>query len=152
MLRELVFTEFISALRPGIQVGLVGGLGAGKTTFTARVLKHLGVVESVTSPSFSLCHEYKVQLHLIGSELSDGSTADLLNSSFKSCKFEHWDLYRLNTIPDEMLYTNNDSEPSVIRFIEWSDKFPDLDTGLDIKLFFEVWEGEDGGIERRILW
>lgn len=142
MLRDLVFDEFTAALRPGLQVGLVGGLGAGKTTFAARVLRYLGVNEAIMSPSFGLCHEYQVRLPGSGvQEMGEGL-----------CLFEHWDLYRLSALPDEVIFYNESEEGPVIRFIEWSDKFPDLDQNLDIKIFFEVHEGEGGELQRRILW
>jgi tRNA threonylcarbamoyladenosine biosynthesis protein TsaE len=37
---------------------LVGGLGAGKTTFTKGLVGGLGVTEEVTSPTFTLLHLY----------------------------------------------------------------------------------------------
>ena len=38
--------------------GLNGGLGAGKTTLVKQFCKHLKVVDSVSSPTFSLVNEY----------------------------------------------------------------------------------------------
>ncbi|MFT4062178.1 MAG: tRNA (adenosine(37)-N6)-threonylcarbamoyltransferase complex ATPase subunit type 1 TsaE [Edaphocola sp.] len=35
-----------------------GGLGAGKTTFTAALCRHLGVEDTVGSPTFSIINEY----------------------------------------------------------------------------------------------
>lgn len=42
----------------GDVVLLVGGLGAGKTTFTKGLVGALGVTEEVTSPTFTLLHLY----------------------------------------------------------------------------------------------
>ncbi len=36
----------------------VGDLGAGKTTLIKQICKHLGVVDEVTSPTFSIINEY----------------------------------------------------------------------------------------------
>lgn len=47
------------AIRPGDVVLLVGDLGAGKTTFTQHVAAALGVVEPVTSPTFTIAHTYQ---------------------------------------------------------------------------------------------
>ena len=46
-------------MRPGDVVLLVGDLGAGKTTFTQHVAGALGVVEPVTSPTFTIAHTYQ---------------------------------------------------------------------------------------------
>lgn len=45
-------------LRPGMIVGLVGELGAGKTVFTRGLCKALAI-EDVKSPTFTLVNEYK---------------------------------------------------------------------------------------------
>jgi tRNA threonylcarbamoyladenosine biosynthesis protein TsaE len=46
-------------LRPGDVLLLHGDLGAGKTTFTQGLAEGLGVPEPVTSPTFSLLHEFR---------------------------------------------------------------------------------------------
>jgi len=51
-------------LRPGDVVGLVGELGAGKTTFVQGVARGLGVRGYVASPTFTLVREYQGRLRL----------------------------------------------------------------------------------------
>lgn len=45
-------------LTPGMVLCLSGDLGAGKTTFTQALAGALEVTEPVTSPSFTIVHEY----------------------------------------------------------------------------------------------
>ena len=46
------------SLQSGDFLALRGGLGAGKTHFTKGVVAGLGCKEMVTSPTFTLAHEY----------------------------------------------------------------------------------------------
>lgn len=59
-------------------VTFTGNLGVGKTTLIKRLCGHLGVKETVNSPTFSLVNQYAIE----GMEVGD-------------CLF-HIDLYRLN--------------------------------------------------------
>ena len=45
-------------LSGGTIVALFGGLGMGKTTFTAGLAKGLGIEDDVSSPTFALVNEY----------------------------------------------------------------------------------------------
>lgn len=51
--------KLAASLRPGDVVELAGGLGAGKTIFTAGICEGLGVEEQVVSPSFVLVRQYR---------------------------------------------------------------------------------------------
>lgn len=51
--------EFAGELKPGDIVCLYGDLGCGKTTFSQAAIKALGVNEGVTSPTFTIVHEYE---------------------------------------------------------------------------------------------
>lgn len=92
-------------LKAGDVLALAGDLGAGKTHFVKGLAEGLGVASDVTSPTFTLIHEYP------------GERLPLF----------HIDLYRLET-DDEVLniglddYLNSDG----VTAIEWADKFPAL--------------------------
>lgn len=49
-----------SVARPGDAVGLVGGLGAGKTTLARAILAGLGLQAEAPSPSFAIVQPYDV--------------------------------------------------------------------------------------------
>ncbi|AEJ39138.1 hypothetical protein TPY_0948 [Sulfobacillus acidophilus TPY] len=63
--RDLADTERIAArlaeiLREGGVLLLKGDLGAGKTTLAQSLLRNLGVMEPVKSPTFDLVHAYRI--------------------------------------------------------------------------------------------
>jgi tRNA threonylcarbamoyladenosine biosynthesis protein TsaE len=68
-------------LEGGDVVLLVGGLGAGKTTFVRGLAGGLGYRGQVTSPTFTLCHGYEGRLRLVHADLwrleRAGEVADL---------------------------------------------------------------------------
>jgi tRNA threonylcarbamoyladenosine biosynthesis protein TsaE len=89
-----------SLLAPGDVVALTGGLGAGKTTLTQGVAAGLGVNEEVTSPTFTLIHEYSGRVPLF-----------------------HFDTYRL-TRPLELAELGFDEyiERGGVAIVEWADR------------------------------
>jgi tRNA threonylcarbamoyladenosine biosynthesis protein TsaE len=50
--------ELLRELRPGAVLALHGDLGAGKTCFVQGLAAALGVHQPVSSPTFTLIHEY----------------------------------------------------------------------------------------------
>src|ERR1700748_1239580 len=55
----LVFArDWARQLQPNDVVALVGDLGAGKTHFVKGMLQGLASTDAVTSPTFTLVHEY----------------------------------------------------------------------------------------------
>lgn len=58
-------SQFAGELKAGDVVALRGDLGAGKTQFVKGVARHFGIPEKmVTSPTFTLIHEYGGSLPL----------------------------------------------------------------------------------------
>ena len=46
-------------LEPGAVIAFTGDLGAGKTAFTRGLAQGLGIVDRVTSPTFTIVNEYE---------------------------------------------------------------------------------------------
>ena len=93
------------ALSAGDVIALCGNLGVGKTQITRGIVAGMGSKAAVTSPTFTLVHEY-----------FDGRLPVF-----------HFDFYRMESAAevigigwDEFL-----NEPGVI-IVEWADMFPEL--------------------------
>lgn len=94
---ESMAAEFVSTLKKGDVVFMMGDLGAGKTTFVRSAIQSLlGNNEPVPSPTFTLVQTYDSQPPIW-----------------------HYDLYRIND-PEEVLELGMDEAISQgITFIEW---------------------------------
>jgi tRNA threonylcarbamoyladenosine biosynthesis protein TsaE len=96
-----------TAAQPGLVIGLIGELGAGKTQFVKGVAIGLGITERIHSPTFALLNEYK--------------------SGRLPCY--HIDLYRLES-PEQILraglddYIFQENGVTVIEWFERLDKTP----------------------------
>lgn len=97
--------ELAASLRAGDIVALCGQLGAGKTQATKGILAGLGSQAAVTSPTFTLVHEY-----------ADGRLPVF-----------HFDFYRMENA-EEVLTVGWDDilDESGVVIIEWADLFPEL--------------------------
>ncbi len=90
-------------LQLGDVVELVGDLGGGKTTLTKGIAAGLGLVETVTSPTYNIQRSYKIP------------TGGML---------EHYDLYRLGDdeiLLDEMREVIEAKDAIIV--VEWADHF-----------------------------
>ena len=52
-------SELAAQTKPGLLIGLIGDLGAGKTQFVKGFARGLGITERVHSPTFTLVNEYR---------------------------------------------------------------------------------------------
>lgn len=114
---------FLPELAAGARVGLVGPLGAGKTTFVQTVARTLGAEAIVDSPTFTLRQSYPV-VH----------PANLQ-------QIVHVDLYRLPEGSDlaataELGLLDDWQDPTALVLIEWVDRMPDLAQHLTHRLTF----------------
>ena len=111
------------ALKGGELLLLQGDLGYGKTVFARGVAAALGIPpEEVSSPSFTLVHEYK------------GGRVPLF----------HLDLYRLDTPEEEVgaLGIEEILAAGGVVLVEWGEKLPAfLRRGATIVQFHDVGEG-----------
>jgi tRNA threonylcarbamoyladenosine biosynthesis protein TsaE len=96
--------EFAKRLQAPALVLLSGELGSGKTTVTKGIVSGLNAAsqDEVTSPTFTLLHEY-----------GEGG------------KVFHGDLYRVESFQDfETLGLEDVFAKPAILILEWSEKFP----------------------------
>ncbi|MBZ5531386.1 MAG: tRNA (adenosine(37)-N6)-threonylcarbamoyltransferase complex ATPase subunit type 1 TsaE [Acidobacteriia bacterium] len=111
-------------LKPGSIVLLRGDLGAGKTTLVKGIAEgfHAAEAEAVTSPTFTLIHEYR------GPEVT----------------VFHIDLYRIDTQRQlDTLALDDLMEPNTILLIEWGEKFPRFAQERDVEIAIEHKGGDD---------
>lgn len=86
-------------LLPGDVISLGGELGAGKTTLVQGIAASLGVHRQVTSPTFTIVHEYEGRYPIM-----------------------HLDVYRLNSIQEVMdLGFDELLDPGAILLLEWGE-------------------------------
>ena len=115
-------------LKAPLLVLLSGELGSGKTTLTKGIVSGLHAAEEdeVTSPTFTLLHEY-------------GADA----------KVFHGDLYRIESFHDFETLGMEDvfSKPAIV-ILEWSEKFPLKTEWPQIRLRLEHLGGDARRISR----
>jgi tRNA threonylcarbamoyladenosine biosynthesis protein TsaE len=96
--------KWVRQMQAGDVVALCGDLGAGKTVLVKGMAKGLGYEGEVTSPTFTLVHEYPGRIPLY-----------------------HMDWYRLEQASEvESLGLEDYFDGSGICVIEWADKIPGL--------------------------
>ncbi len=116
--------ELAEFLRPGDVVGLVGDLGAGKTTLVQGVVSGLDPPEGlyVNSPTFTIVNEYPARIPV-----------------------RHFDFYRIQD-SDELFETGYMDEAGGIRLIEWLDAVPEAREAADERLEIQITESARGRV------
>jgi len=111
-------------VKPGWVIGLMGDLGAGKTQLVKGLARGMGIIEPITSPTFTLVCEYEAKLSLY-----------------------HLDFYRLKD-DSEIIKTGLEPyfTPAGITIIEWIDRW----TGPRPAHYRHVTLTQTGENERRI--
>ncbi len=94
-----VGTRVAGLLRPGDLVIVGGNLGSGKTVFVQGLARGLDVEGPVTSPTFTLVHEYAGRIPLL-----------------------HVDVYRLDRLREVTeLALDERSDGAAVTVVEWGD-------------------------------
>ena len=110
--------ELASLLTPPKVVVLTGDLGAGKTTLAKGIAEgfHAASQDDVTSPTFTLIHEYRGPLVTI----------------------YHIDLYRIDTPRElETLGLDDLMTDNSVLLIEWGEKFTRFQRERDVDITIE---------------
>lgn len=119
--------KLAAELPRGAVVLLTGNLGAGKTTLAKGIVKGLGSgePEEVSSPTFTLIHEYPAA-----------------DSKAGRTRVYHVDLYRIDRASetatlglDELL------EKDAVVLVEWGERFPGLWPAERIEIRIEAQDG-----------
>jgi tRNA threonylcarbamoyladenosine biosynthesis protein TsaE len=102
-----VAEDIINTVTPTDQaavVALVGEVGVGKTTFVQTIARVLGVVEPVTSPTFTILKRYATTSNTIATLI-------------------HMDAYRIDTTDEltALQFTSLLHTPQTLICIEWAD-------------------------------
>src|SRR5580658_2715064 len=103
--------QLVKLLKPPQLLLLRGDLGTGKTTLVKGIAEALDAAEpdEVTSPTFTLLHEYEGSLH------------------GKPVKLYHIDVYRLEGERQlETLGLDELVTPDALVLVEWGDKFKSI--------------------------
>lgn len=126
---NILAKKFAKLLIGGETILLNGDLGAGKTTFVKCVLKALGVKDEITSPTFTIMHEYYT----------------------KNFDIYHFDMYRFSSGNEaidsgfeDILFSGN--KRNVI-FIEWSENIKDILKDDCIKINIQLIDDDKRKIE-----
>ncbi|MDX9786575.1 MAG: tRNA (adenosine(37)-N6)-threonylcarbamoyltransferase complex ATPase subunit type 1 TsaE [Desulfobacterales bacterium] len=107
-----------NAITGGLVIALTGDLGSGKTAFVQGLAKGIGVPDAdyVTSPTYSIIHEYSGRLALF-----------------------HMDLYRINDSSEaEDIGIYDLIQPENLVAIEWPEMIASELPKDHLSLFFEI--------------
>lgn len=101
--------------QPGTVIALDGDLGAGKTAFSQLFAKHLGVKDTVNSPTFTLIKEYEGRL-----------------------PFYHMDVYRLSLDEADELGLDEYFYGHGVTLVEWASLIEELLPEAKLQIYIET--------------
>lgn len=127
--RQLGATLAKTLTRGGF-VGLIGQLGAGKTTLVQGAVEALDPSERATSPTYTLLHEYETTPPVV-----------------------HIDLYRLETYDEleSIGYWDYVESGAAVSFVEWVDQVPEAWPGGSESIVVEL-RREGAARLARVFW
>lgn len=107
-----IAAKFACIMKPGDIVCLDGDLGAGKTAFTSGLASALGMPGKVSSPTFTILHEY----------IPDNESDEPIR------RINHFDVYRLNSSDEfvELGFEEVIDQDNAVSVIEWADRISDI--------------------------
>ena len=113
-------------VRPGMVLGLVGDLRAGKTTFTRYFCEAIKSQSHVSSPTFTLENQYRGKWPVY-----------------------HIDCYRLDSIEAFVKAGLDAHVPSEdgVTILEWANKFPELLPAGSVMIEFKIVDEEQRQVE-----
>lgn len=124
---RIVGAALAPLLVPGDLISLSGDLGAGKTCFVQGLATALGVDGRVTSPTFTIVHEYSGRFPIV-----------------------HLDIYRLQTFQELLdLGFEEYLDPNAIVLLEWGEAVEQILPRAHLRLDIE--RGDDGSDDDRVL-
>ena len=106
--------EFASKLDAHSIIVLSGDLGSGKTKFTEGILKHFGLEDEVSSPTFTIVNEY----------------------DSKNFKIFHFDLYRLADVDEFYAMGGEEYLQNGLCIFEWGEMIEEILQTHYIKITF----------------
>ena len=96
--------EFASKLNGHSKVVLSGDLGSGKTKFTEGLLRHFGLEDEISSPTFTIVNEYDA----------------------KDFKIFHFDLYRLADVDEFYAIGGEEYLQNGLCIFEWGEMIEEI--------------------------
>mgnify|MGYP004550750367 CR=1 FL=1 len=106
--------NFANQLHKKDIIVLSGDLGSGKTKFVQGVLKHFGLENEISSPTFTIVNEYNANI----------------------CPIYHFDVYRLADIDEFYAMGGEEYFENGICLIEWGEIIEDALPSNYIKITF----------------
>ena len=133
----LAARQFVQAMGERRVFAFYGKMGAGKTTFIKAVCEALGVEDVVTSPTFAIVNEYRVNEEVRIKK----HCFSILHSSYN--KVFHFDFYRIKNLREAYdIGTEEYFYSGCPCFIEWPEMIEELLPEDTVRVSIEV--AEDG--------